>query len=319
MDNLTHTLTGLMIARCGFNRFTPGAAAVGMLAANAPDIDIVSGLSSSIAYLDKHRGITHGLVIAPLLAILPLIVARYVIRLRIRWLAAYPLALIGVLSHLLLDWTNVYGTRLLLPFDGSFMRLDITHVVDPWIWAALILSVAAPALARLVSSEIGARPQTGRGWAIFAISFLLIYDYGRWIAHERAIALMQGRLYGGAAPRRVTAVPNIINPFAWTGVVEGSDFVSIHRVNLLSEFDPTVGSRSWIPEASPPLEAARRDPVFQGLMRFSQLPFWRLTPIPDGWKVELMDLRFGPPSAPRFTVSGNVDPALQVHGARFQF
>ena len=64
---------------------------------------------------------------------------------------------LGVLSHLVLDWTNVYGIRLLLPFSSRWLRLDQTDVVDPWILAILLLAVAAPALARMVSAEIGSK------------------------------------------------------------------------------------------------------------------------------------------------------------------
>ena len=60
---------------------------------------------------------------------------------RIAWKMAFLVSLVGVASHLVLDLTNVYGIRLLLPFSARWLRLDITSVVDPWIWAALLLSV----------------------------------------------------------------------------------------------------------------------------------------------------------------------------------
>ena len=40
MDNLTHSLTGLMLSRAGLNRFYPRATLVLVIAANIPDIDI---------------------------------------------------------------------------------------------------------------------------------------------------------------------------------------------------------------------------------------------------------------------------------------
>ena len=41
MDNLTHTLTGLALSRAGLNRYYARAGLVLMLAANAPDIDVI--------------------------------------------------------------------------------------------------------------------------------------------------------------------------------------------------------------------------------------------------------------------------------------
>jgi membrane-bound metal-dependent hydrolase YbcI (DUF457 family) len=38
---------------------------------------------------------------------------------------------VAVLSHLLLDWTNVYGVRLMLPFSAKWYRLDSTDIIDP--------------------------------------------------------------------------------------------------------------------------------------------------------------------------------------------
>ena len=62
MDNITHTLTAIAISQTGLNRKTRFATATLVLAGNAPDIDILSGLKGSIEYLKYHRGITHSFV-----------------------------------------------------------------------------------------------------------------------------------------------------------------------------------------------------------------------------------------------------------------
>ena len=69
--------------------------------------------------------------------------------------------MVGVASHLLLDWTNSYGIRLFLPFNSDWPGLSITGVVDIWIWAILLLAVFAPMLGTLVSAEIGAKKRPG--------------------------------------------------------------------------------------------------------------------------------------------------------------
>src|ERR1035438_5616120 len=134
MDNITHTLTGLMMARVGLGRTAErGSALMMMLAANVPDIDVaVSGLPGSLRYLEYHRGYTHSLVMAPVMALVPLLFARWVAKSSINW-QSYLACLIGVLSHLAMDLTNVYGVRLLLPFSSRWLRLDTTDIIDPWI------------------------------------------------------------------------------------------------------------------------------------------------------------------------------------------
>ena len=89
---------------------------------------------------------------------------------------SYLAAMIGVLSHLLLDWTNAYGIPLALPFSTHRFRLDINNIVDVWILAILLIAVIATALSRLVSSEIGERKSTTprRTWAWAALAGLLL-------------------------------------------------------------------------------------------------------------------------------------------------
>src|SRR5207302_520697 len=95
----------------------------------------------------------------------------------------------AVLVHLLLDWTNVYGIRLLLPFSDRWLRLDITDIVDPWILSILIIAIAVPALVKLVSDEIGGRksPPPRRAWACFALIAVAGYETFRYVSHERAL------------------------------------------------------------------------------------------------------------------------------------
>src|SRR5215469_8727595 len=106
MDPLTHTATGLLLGRAGMNRWTPNAAVILVLAANVPDIDIVTLAGGSLNYLHYHRHLTHSLLAAPVLAIAIVALVRVIGRKRVPWAAAFGASLIAVISHLLLDWTN---------------------------------------------------------------------------------------------------------------------------------------------------------------------------------------------------------------------
>lgn len=314
MDNVTHSLTGLMISRAGIGN-VPRAALMMMIAANLPDVDAVSGLGGSLSYIEWHRSYTHSFACAPLLAVIPLVLV---------WrfsLSFYFFSLIGVLSHLLLDWTNVYGIRLLLPFSHRWLRLDQTDIVDPWILAIFFLALAAPALARMVSSEIGSRKSSGgrRGWAWFALAAVMSYEGARYAAHSRALAVMGAHLYNGVIADRISAAPDRMNPWRWRGIVQAGDFVDILPVDLAEPFDPTGGRIDYNAPASLALEAARRTSPFEAFAKFDQLPFWRVSPAVDGTTVELIDLRFGTPQLPGFEARAMVDQAGVVHDAQFTF
>jgi inner membrane protein len=315
MDNVTHTLVGLMMSRAGIDRRIPRAAGIMMIAANIPDIDIVSGLGGTLAYLKWHRSYTHALAFAPVMALIPLAIFT------VFSTRAYLFSLLGVLSHLGLDWTNAYGIRLYLPFSGRWLRLDQTDVVDPWIWLALFLALGAPALARLVSGEISSKKTTGPklGWAWFALLGISVYEGARFTLHARAIAVMNARLFNGSPAVRLTAIPSRWTPIHWRGIVEGDGFVEIVPVNLSEAFDPSAARVDHPAPPSPEVEDAKRTPAFQEFGAFCQLPFWKATAVEGGTQVELIDLRFGSPQEPGFEARAIVDSSGVVHDSQATF
>jgi inner membrane protein len=324
MDQLTHTATGLFLSRAGLEQLTPYAGPILMLAANVPDIDAVAGFGGALSYLDYHRHITHSLAMLPMMALLPVLIVRLFARQRLRWAGAYLISAIGVGSHLALDSTNAYGVRLLLPFSARWFNLDITSVIDVWIWAAILVALAAPLLSRLVSSEIGARTRgpAARRFAIAALAFVLLYNCGRAVLHTRALAVLDARVYQGAAPLRVAAFPNPINPWRFTGLAETRDFFSLHDLDLRAGFDPAAGRIFYKPEASPAIDSAARTPTFRDFLRFAQYPFWRVQPAAElegGFTVEAMDLRFGSPQAPGFVARAVLTSRLEVVRTWFTF
>jgi inner membrane protein len=146
MDNLTHTLVGLTAAKAGLERLSPAATAVCMLAANAPDADIIAAFGGSWFYLKHHRGITHSiagtLVIALLLPLLFYAGDRLIARLRrrpprVRLRGLVIASLLISATHPLMDWTNNYGLRPLLPWSGRWFYGDLVYIIDPWLWLSL--------------------------------------------------------------------------------------------------------------------------------------------------------------------------------------
>ncbi len=295
MDNLTHSLTALALSRAGLNRFSPRATLILIVAANLPDIDIVSGILGPITYLDYHRGLTHSLALLPLMALFPALLAMGLARSRAGFLGAYLLSLIGVASHLLLDWTNSYGIRLLLPFSGEWLHADLNAIVDVWLWAFLLLAFLGPLLGRLVSSEIGAKPGSGQGLAIFALSCFLIYDYGRYLAHQRALAALDSRIYDGVSSRRVAAFPDMFSPLKWTGWVETETSFLRFDMNQLFPFDPAASTRVYKPASPAFIDMVRGNETFRVFRKFAIYPMWSVSPAaePEGaTQVELRDQRF---------------------------
>ena len=144
MDNFTHSLIGVAAAKAGLERLSPGATAVCILAANAPDADIVTlFFGDRWTYLHHHRGITHSivgtLIIALLIPLLFFAADRTISWLRqtiprVRMAGLTVTSVIVSATHPLMDWTNNYGIRPLLPWDGEWYYGDLVFIVDPFIW-----------------------------------------------------------------------------------------------------------------------------------------------------------------------------------------
>lgn len=294
-----------------------------MVAANAPDFDVVCTLFGSAAYIHWHRNITHSLIALPLMALLSVAAVRWLGKQPVKWMPAFFIALLGVASHLLLDLTNTYGVRLLLPFSGHWFHWDLTPVIDLPIWGILLLAAAAPWFGRLVGSEMGdKRRSEGWGWAVFALLMLSAYDYGRSVFHDRAVAMVDSRIYHGLSSRRTAAFP-LGNPLRWNGLAELSDSYVIVPVDLrMGDFRPEEGQTFYKPERTPAMRAAMRTEPFEKFLEFVVYPIWVLEPSPErsgATLVRLVDLRFGTPSEPGFQARANVGTGNEILDSIFTF
>ena len=316
MDNITHTLCGIILSRAGLNRLSPHATLLMVVAVNAPDLDVLTGVAGTGASILYHRGPLHSLVAMPLVALLVTLVIGFVKRKDFSWSRAYVVSLVGVASNPIFDLANDYGVRILWPFSDRWIHADFLPIVDPWIWTLFLLGLVAPWLSRLVSSEIGAKSGSGRGAAIFVLCVLGGYCLGRYLVHERAIAVLDSHMYQGETPMRVAAMPALANPFRWTGLVEGKEFFERHpELNLLEDFDPSAGVVYYKPAPGPEIARARETTAFRNFLDFAQWPLWRVTPLtgPEGGvTVELTDLRFGAPGESHFQVTARVDASGRV-------
>ena len=316
MDNLTHSLVGLMIARAGLNRLGPRSTALLIVGANLPDGDLVTAMSGGLAYLQCHRGWTHALMITPRLALLPLPIWWLFARKERPRPKAFAYAFLavfaGVLSHVFLDCWNTYGIRMMLPLSGEWYRLDWVYIVDLWIWAILLLGVFGPLLARMVNSEIGvARRKQGRGGAWLVLALLCVFLGVRATLHAQAMGVLESRVYDARKPLRIAALPGPFAPWQWTGLVETDRAWSVVPVDLLRDFDPDTARTLLKPEAPLPEEAAiRASKTGRVFLEFTRYPYWRATPSPrieGGTVVKICDLRFGLPEDARFTASFEFD------------
>jgi inner membrane protein len=358
MDNLTHTLTGIALSQAGLNRKTRFATLALILGSNAPDADVLTRFRGSATYLEYHRGITHSLLGATVLAAglacliyFPGRLARAkpsAPSLNARWL--FLLCWIAMLVHILLDFTNAYGVRPLLPFSGRWFAWDIMPIIDPTLLALLVCGLGLPLLFRLVSEELGARKTGYRRGAIFALVAMVLLWGLRDFSHRRVLALLEANNYGDEPPVRAAAFPTL-NPFSWTGVVETDSAYYVLPASALGSdvaADYATSFRKAQPSAA--LTAALQTHVGRIFSNFARFPWAQVEvmsgaqPGPgqsgaedtvgqpqtsagfrggspadaDGYEVRIHDLRFGAESGV-FQATIMLDRSLRARSETFTF
>lgn len=332
MDNVTHTLVAVALSQAGFNRKTRFATLALVLAANVSDVDVVSSFASSATYLKYHRGLTHSVLGATVLAGAVTAAIYYLGRraapptrkdapaLNLGWLALA--AWVGVASHVLLDFTNSYGVRLLEPFSGRWFAWDIMFVVDPFLLLILVGGLGAPLLFRVISEEVGARKPGFRKGAIAALGMMVALWGLRAFAHARVISQLDSHSYYEENPERLAAFPSPANPFQWTGVAETESAIHLLPVSALdSDIDMDRDRVFHKPDSTPALTIATKTPTAEIFLDFARFPWAEVEDSGDGYDVRILDLRFlssGSRLQP-FTAEIRLDKNLQILSESFSF
>lgn len=156
MDNLTHTLIGVLVGEgaAQVSRASPGGLtqrtrrnllvttmAVG---SNLPDLDFLYSTvtGSKLDYLLHHRGHTHTFIGAILIAALLVLAGELWIRrrkltaTRSDRISFMLIAVLAPTLHIAMDMTNNYGVHPWWPFNNDWLYGDSVFIVEPLLWAA---------------------------------------------------------------------------------------------------------------------------------------------------------------------------------------
>src|SRR6266481_4040959 len=299
MDVATHVLASFALTRAAFPRAPCSVLPIALAAGAIADLDEISAVFGPTAYLNWHRTYTHSLLTAILLAVLLALSYRFFspqdLRSRFSSIAIFALTLLAQCLHLLLDLCQPDGVLLFWPFSTTRIAKDWLTFVDPVILAVLVVAILLPELFHLVSDEIGARDKKPRGkvGAIIALTVIALYIGARAILHSNAVAVLDSRTYHGELPRRVAAFPVSTSPFTWNGIVETES--ALHEITVSvaqsSSFNPDTSVTIHKPEASPFLDAARKNPLAIAFLKVARFPKAAIEKTETGYRVELQDLR----------------------------
>ncbi|MGB8583209.1 MAG: metal-dependent hydrolase [Candidatus Sulfotelmatobacter sp.] len=339
MEPITHFLTGACLGRAGLNRKTALATLTLTLAAEAPDLDVLSRFRGPAFGFAHHRGFTHSFLGVPIDAIVVLGFVYLLWRIRgrkvknpnlpPRWGLLFLYACLAGLSHILLDFTNNYGVRPFWPFSEKWYSWDIVFIFEPIMFTCLLLGLLVPALFSLIDKEIGVRQRAPRGRiaATFALVAVVLLWMVRDYEHRRAVNALEARTYNGADPIRASAYPALASPFHWYGVIETKNFFALAPVNSLTpEVDPGDAGDDALeirykPEETPVTLAAKRSYLGRVYLDWAKYPITQTETVDSGQRgyiVNFQDLRFAQLPSLLSRVRGGHDEASKPLGAGVQ-
>jgi inner membrane protein len=157
MDNFTHTLIGTLVGET-IARAAPAdpggleaatrrnlIVALSALGSNLPDSDLLySFFGAKVNYLLHHRGHTHTIVGALILAAIVLTIVLWLLKrrgsvasMRDRLTLGAVLAFTPLL-HIGMDFTNNYGVHPFWPLHNEWFYGDAVFIAEPLLWAACI-------------------------------------------------------------------------------------------------------------------------------------------------------------------------------------
>ena len=317
MDNLAHTLAGLALAEAGLKRRSALATATLAIAANLPDIDAITYIvGRDVDSLAFRRGWTHGpiaMVVLPLVLTGIMVVWDRAFRHRpgrrhtpvnAGWL--FVVALIGVLSHPLLDLLNSYGVRLLMPFSDTWFYGDALFIIDPWLWATLAIGVflsrRRARRKRDAGAGIGSRQRSSREVPV----------EGRWVTRPARIAIVVIVLYAitmagtGRLGRVIVAQQSPLGAQATSTMVGPVALTPLRRdvVRAIGDqyetgtlvFDPAPrfirGGVIEKESGAPGVAAAMRTHDGAAFLSWARFPRFITETVGDSIRVRMSDLRY---------------------------
>ena len=300
MNILTHVLATLALLRAGWPRAPKELWVATVTAGVIADVDLASAWFGASAWWRWHRGFTHSLLFALILAaafaVAYRLVATDAYRENLSATTAFVMAFAAALLHLLIDVCGWQGAALLWPFSPKRFALEWVANLDLPVIAVLLGALLLPELLHLVTSEIGARETRPRGRIGARVGFMLIALYLclRGDFHSNVVALMDSRTFRGEAAQRVGAFPEPLSPLPWHGIVETTR--ALHTLTVIAgpvgSFDPETADTLYKPEPSPALNAAEQSAAARDFLRTARFPRASVETTAAGTEVMIRDLRY---------------------------
>ncbi|WP_019123834.1 metal-dependent hydrolase [Brevibacillus massiliensis] len=281
MDTATHFAMGFGLAALAHLdpvvATAPGLAEAVMLGtvigSQAPDLDGLTRLLGSSAYIRNHRGVSHSI---PALFLWTTAIFLFIqsFMTQVYWGHLLAWIFLAVCLHVFVDLFNAYGTQGLSPFSKKWIALNWIFIFDPFIFGSHLVG--------FMLWMAGAHPGQ-----VFMYIYLLIagYYYLRYRMHKRATEAVVRSL---KVEGEYTIIPTIsLNQWTfvvktatrwYVGEVHGTESIILDTFTIKPE-------NEWV-------RAAKADKKVKSFLSFTKLAHVEVREQSFGYEVRWFDLRY---------------------------
>lgn len=284
MDNITHSFTGAAVSKYLHTKTSDEATLASWRrtlfwlmvgCANLPDADVLIGaFTDPITATQQHRGLSHSVFFAPILALFPAGLWYAFSKLKdfkVLWITAT----IGIYVHILFDLITSYGTQLFQPFSDTRYSWDMMFIIDPFFTIPLGII--------LLMHKI----KKNREWAVFGVVFMAGYLVMLAVTHWMAVDNL--KLFTKSDLTRSASLPQPLNPFNRMGLVRTD--VGVERY-FYSGSDFDLRRKTFIDSQNVFTKAALATREGKWCFNFSRFPFVQSESKGDTTFVRIYDMQF---------------------------
>ena len=332
MDSVTQAVFGAAIGQAAFqNKLGRRALMFGALGGTIPDLDVLWQFGDVFTRWEVHRGFSHSVFFAPIIAPLlgyaahrwynsqarktddPHLKALGDRKLLTSWMALFALS---IFTHPFLDVFTSYGTQLLTPFTDHRFQVNAMPIIDPFYTVPILLAV----IFGMMCANPEQRPRASL-IATIALAYSVGYQIFSVSEMESTQKVARAQLQNeGFVAETVDAYPTIFQPFYRRIVARTGDHVKIGFYSSLApstiQWTDRHGMRTAATDA---IAQTRGGRIFTWFARGNVL--WYEQKTEAGLIVTGDDLRYGgfDPKAPSFwgiqaniASDGTIGPVYRV-------
>lgn len=215
MDIVTHAMLGSVIG-LPFVYTSPMIASGFIIGSTLPDVDAFSRIFGKYAFLKFHQTYTHSI---PLIASAA-VASSFLLYLLYPLLTFFPVGIaLGMIFHALLDLSNTFGIKILLPFSQKRRAYEWMFFIDaPTITLCIVYII-------FIFNKLPQPIATSVSYTFCGIFFTMCVfrAWGRKMAQKNA------------PPNTISLIPSALVPWIYFGSSQNKSEVTTFTLSLLSK------------------------------------------------------------------------------------